>query len=69
MKADEVEKILLTEIDCLNRQKRQECKHDCIKCELSVSGDKLIEAVETSLNVVHFLEKKREESKLRVNKS
>lgn len=62
MKADEVERTLLTIVDCLNRQKRKECKRNCIRCEVGLSGDQVIEALETSIKAVNYL-------KLRVNES
>lgn len=63
MKADEVERTLLSIVDCLNRQKRKECERNCPRCDVAISGDKVIEALETSIKAVNYLKMRVNESK------
>lgn len=56
MKGEEVIEVLSTERACICRQARGECKHICPKCDFTVAGDKLLEAVDKAIEVLIYVE-------------
>lgn len=61
MKAEGVRKVLDNLRRCTQRQMLGKCKRDCQHCDLLMPCSEVYEGLETAINVVDFLEKKRKE--------
>lgn len=61
MLAPEVISTLEKYIACCKRQHTPECNRECQKCDICATKSQVIEALETALQVVKFVERKRAE--------
>lgn len=63
MKAEETIHLLKLHLACISRQHTPDCKRECDNCELCVRKGKTMEALETGIKVIEWLEQKRKEQK------
>lgn len=63
MKAEETIHLLKLHLACIQRQHTPDCKRECDNCELCVRKGKTIEALDTGIRVLEFVEQKRKEQK------
>lgn len=61
MKAQGTRKVLDNLRRCTQRQMLGKCKRDCQHCDLLMPCSEVYEGLETAINVVDFLERKRKE--------
>ena len=61
MLAPDVKRVLNLHLECIKRQHTPECNRDCVHCDALTRRSEVIEAIDTALKVVDFLERKRNE--------
>lgn len=61
MKAQGVRKVLDNLRRCTQRQMLGKCKRDCQHCDLLMPCNEVYEGLDTAIQVVDFLERKRKE--------
>lgn len=61
MKAEGVRRVLVNLKRCTQRQMLGKCSRDCQHCDLLMPCSEVYEGLETAIQVVDFLEKKRKE--------
>lgn len=65
MKAPEVISILEKHLECIRRQHTPQCNRECQKCDTCATKSGTVEALETALKVLKYIEQKRSDNEQR----